>query len=102
MNNATYGVKAEREAELFYEGDRFIDLVRWGDAATVLADCGTKDFKFNGYQNGDNATVQSKDQWKIVESPTVGKGFKKGKNELFPIPAVDRNNDPNLAQNPNW
>jgi hypothetical protein len=33
MDNVTYGVKAERRAELYYEGSRFIDLVRWGDAS---------------------------------------------------------------------
>lgn len=102
MDNETYGVKAEREAELYYEGNRFIDLVRWGDAPTVLADCGTKKFDFAGYLNGDNTTAQSKAQWNIVETKTVGTGFKKGKNELFPIPAVDINNNPNLVQNPKW
>jgi hypothetical protein len=35
MDNVTYGVKAERRAELYFEGSRFIDLVRWGDAPKV-------------------------------------------------------------------
>ena len=59
MDNADYGVKAEREAELFYEGIRFIDLVRWGDAASVLANSGKMEYKFLGYKNGDNTTIQS-------------------------------------------
>lgn len=33
-------IKAERRAELAGEGHRFFDLVRWNDAATVLADQG--------------------------------------------------------------
>jgi hypothetical protein len=33
-------IKKERRMELAMEGFRFIDLVRWGDAATVLADRG--------------------------------------------------------------
>lgn len=33
-------IKAERRAELAGEGYRFFDLVRWGDAATVLASRG--------------------------------------------------------------
>lgn len=35
-------IKAERRAELAGEGHRFFDLVRWGDAATVLANRGFK------------------------------------------------------------
>lgn len=33
-------VKAERRLELAGEGYRFFDLVRWGEAATKLADRG--------------------------------------------------------------
>ena len=102
MDNAEYGVKAERRAELFFEGTRFIDLVRWGDAANVLADCGTYTPQFYGYQNGNNSAPQDKDQWKIIKTATIGEGFKANKHELFPIPAVDLNNNPNLVQNQGW
>jgi hypothetical protein len=102
MDNATYGVKAEREAELFYEGQRFIDLVRWGDAATVLADCGKYSYKFDGYKDGNNTVAQSPANWSILTTQTTGKGFIAGKNELLPIPAEDVNNSTTLEQNPNW
>ncbi len=101
MNNETYGVKAERRAELFYEGVRFIDLVRWGDAATELANSGKYEYKFLGYKDG-TTTIQSPSEYNILETPAVGVGFKSGKNELFPIPESDRNNNPNLKQNPGW
>lgn len=94
MNNADYGVKAERRAELFGEGQRFIDLVRWGDAATELADCGKQSVIFML----DEATGQTS----IARSNTGGNGFKAGKNELFPIPSSDINNNPALTQNPGW
>jgi hypothetical protein len=60
-------IKKERRAELAGEGHRFFDLVRWGDAATVLA----------------------------------SRGFKAGKNEIFPIPYSELQNT-KLKQNPNY
>lgn len=94
MDNADYGVKAERRAELFGEGQRFIDLVRWGDAATVLADCGKQSVILTG--------VKEDGSFDIARSNTGGNGFKSGKNELFPIPSSDINNNPSLTQNPGW
>jgi hypothetical protein len=102
MNNTQYGVKAERRAELFFDGSRFIDLVRWGDAATELTGLGGYNPIFYGYTNGNNGVQQSKANWKIVKNPIISEKFKAGKNELFPIPAVDKNNNPNLVQNPGW
>lgn len=60
-------IKTERRIELAGEGQRFFDLVRWGDAATVLA----------------------------------GRGFKAGKNEVFPIPAQELQGT-KLVQNPGY
>jgi hypothetical protein len=102
MTNTQYGVKAERRAELFFDGSRFIDLVRWGDAATELTGLGGYNPIFYGYTNGNNGVQQSKANWKIVKNPIISEKFKAGKNELFPIPAVDKNNNPNLVQNPGW
>lgn len=103
MDDETYGVKAEDRAEFFCEGHRFIDLVRWGDAPTVLADCGKLTYTCNlgtPYQISDNVTMYfSKD---VVSASTGGNGFKSGKNELLPIPSSEINQNPNLTQNPGW
>ena len=58
----------ERRAELAMEEDRFFDLVRTGQAASILA----------------------------------SKGFVSGRNELLPIPANQRQLNPNLKQNPGY
>lgn len=58
----------ERRAELAMEEDRFFDLVRTGEANTVLGPL----------------------------------GFKANKNELFPIPASQRQLNTNLGQNPGY
>lgn len=103
MNNAAYGVKAERRAELFGEGHRFIDLVRWGDAATELADCGKLIYTCNlgtPHPIAENITMYF--SYDLATSTTGGNGFKSGKNELFPIPTSDINNNPKLRQNPGW
>ncbi len=102
MDNEEYGVKTERRAELFYEGLRFIDLVRWGDAEETLADVGTQSVTFYGYTDDNNDEAQSKDNWDIEYTTTTGTGFEADKNELFPIPEVEINNNPNLVQNQGW
>jgi hypothetical protein len=102
MDDADYGIKAERRAELNWEGVRFIDLVRWGDAPVALADAGKYLTFFDGYKDGTSTTPQSKAEWKITKTRLTGDGFKAGQHELFPIPTVERNSNPNLEQNPGW
>ena len=66
-------LKHERVTELSGEGVRWNDLARWGDLGNQLA---TRDAAFST--------------------------FVKGKSELLPIPQLDRDLNPNLAQNPNY
>ena len=105
MDDETYGIKAERRAELYCEGFRFIDLIRWGDAATELADCGkyTYLWTFNSdyvYEISDGVYMYFFGSYS--ETSTGGSGFKSGKNELFPIPATEINQNPSLTQNTGW
>lgn len=74
-------IKKERKFELAFEGHRFHDLVRWGDATEALKDQGKEIPKGDGnYYSVDNA------------------GFK-ARNILFPIPAQELAVNPHMTQN---
>jgi hypothetical protein len=66
-------IKHERRLELATEGVRYFDLVRWGDAASVL----------NNMENG------------------FSKHFTAGKNEVLPIPLSELTNT-QMVQNPGY
>ena len=79
-------IKTERELELSYEGVRFQDLVRWGDAATVLGDF-AKTIPTGQIVNGQL-------QWKTID----GAGFK-ARNVLFPFPFDELTTNSKITQN---
>ena len=97
-------VKNEMRFELWLEGDRTVNLIRWGDTQQ-LKEVGSympdlrdalnygKGSEHDVYIDDSNATYY-KDRFDI--------GFKPGKHELLPFPkrAVDLNSG--LKQNPNW
>lgn len=82
-------IKKEKRLELCMEMVRFQDLVRWGDAATALANRGKQVPVFNGT---------------AVSYPYTNEtyGFKAGKNELLPFPEHEMGVNQNLVQNPGW
>jgi len=97
-------VKKEKRFEMWLEEVRGIDLVRWGDAATVLKDQGNYVPTFKDpFTNSDHGTWDS-NTWTITNTNYNGStyGFKAGKHEMFPIPAYALQNNPNLKQNPGW
>lgn len=76
-------LKWERRLELALEGCRFFDLVRWGDAATVM-----------------NAYYGSEAQRRSYYSDAI---FTAGRNEYLPIPQKQINYSGNLyQQNNGW
>lgn len=95
-------VKKEKKFEMWVEGCRWADMVRWGD--------------FDGVLNaGKNIPSLYDSKWTKEEQPdgsryyvkysnpnTMETGFKKGKHELFPYPDYEILTNPNITQNPGW
>ena len=90
--------------EMWLEGCRFQDLVRWGDVQE-LADNG------KSYPNWKDKIMESSDthegyidrsdaDWCIKQYPTLG--FKVGQHELFPFPFSETSVNENIVQNPGW
>lgn len=80
---AIKALKAERRLELNLEGHRFFDLVRWGDAATVI----------NAYFNSEKAK----------RSYLSTASFTLNKHEYLPIPQIEIDlSKGTLKQNPNY
>lgn len=73
------------------EGQRFMDLVRWGDAAKVL-----------GSQGQNIETIDL--NFQLIKDPASNPnyGFKAGRNELLPFPKKEIDQNPNITQNPGY
>ena len=81
-------IKAEKRLELCLEAIRYQDLVRWGDAMTVMGEQGKEVPSFSttgvkwGFQN-------------------TNYGFKE-RNKLLPIPLKEMDVNPNMNKNEGW
>ena len=95
-------VKNEKFLEMFNEGCRWADLVRWGDAAKELASMGEehpmqRDRMFtDGAATHEGYVVYEKNNSKLEH------GFKAGKHELMPFPYSATSVNENLVQNPGY
>ena len=109
-------LKKEKSYELWLEGSRWLDLLRWGDTDRVKkagqdvpklfdklhrapqsTDQGIK------WENGTEAnsrfyTVSTHEA--IDAKWTVG--FVQGKHDFFPYPTTVMSKNPNIVQNPGW
>lgn len=106
-------VKKEKWFEMWMEGCRYVDLVRWGDASTELANHWSTVPVFYGYKKGKTAEdieADGKNLYDVydirqldLEGLTKTKyGFRPGQDEHLPFPASELANNPNLVQNPGW
>ncbi len=85
-------IKDESWMELCFEGLRYQNLLRWGDAASRLANRGATHPELQ-----PDGTVE---YVRYNADGTVG--FKTGKHELLPFPADEMAVNPNMTQNPGW
>lgn len=97
-------VKNEMRFELWLEGDRTVNLIRWGDTQQ-LKEVGSymPDLRDAlNYGKGSEHGVYIDASKATYYKDTYDIGFKPGKHELLPFPkrAVDLNSG--LEQNPNW
>lgn len=84
-------IKIEKRLELCGEGQRFQDLLRWGDAAEALKDNG----KTYPLLNANGQVTYT-----ATGNPVYG--FKKGKHERLPYPATEIRLNENIDQNPGY
>lgn len=96
-------VKNEKRFELWLEGTRFIDLVRWGDAPEKLKDNGKAVPNLRDLigQEGHTEHYGYVD-WSNANYNGSNYGFKAGKNEYMPYPFSETSINPNIVQNPGW
>jgi hypothetical protein len=98
-------VKSEKFLEGWLDGTRFQDLIRWGDAATELADNGKY---YPTFYDAMSKKGEAEHRGYIDESDAdwcaklYNVGFKTGKSELFPFPFNEMQLNPNLVQNPGY
>ena len=96
-------VKDEKRAELIMEGERYFDLIRWGDTPTAVAGRGFFSYQFYGYKEGTDMENGSPSDYDVVAEVFNGaQNFVVGRDELFPFPYSEMNLNENLRQNPNW
>ena len=108
-------LKKEKSYELWLEGSRWLDLVRWGDTDRVK-NAGQDvpklfDKVHRAPQSGEKVTWQygseSNSRFYTVSSHEAidrgdKVGFVAGKHEFFPYPTSVMDKNPNLVQNPGW
>lgn len=112
-------LKKEKSYELWMEGCRWFDIMRWKDAKAIerLKNAGNDvphlfDKLFRTPQSSDEKVTwehgtEANSRFYTVSSHAAKDagfhvGFVEGKNEYFPYPQTVKNMNPNLVQNPGW
>ena len=109
-------LKKEKSYELWLEGSRWLDLLRWGDTARVKEAGSAVPKLFDKlyrtpqatdvnvkWENGTeaNSRFYTVDTHEAIDAKW-SVGFQAGKHEFFPFPTTVMEKNPNLVQNPGW
>jgi hypothetical protein len=108
-------LKKEKSYELWLEGSRWLDLVRWGDTDRVKQAGQDVPKLFDKlhrtpasgetvkWENGSeaNSRFYTVSTHEAIDAK-YEVGFKAGKHEFFPYPTSVMDKNPNLVQNPGW
>jgi len=97
-------IQTEKQLELCFEGVRYMDIIRWGTAYDLMKDQGKVTYILKVTKEGNGYS------YSVVEDAAMANpnaGFKKGKNELLPIPKAEMDvngveHGGNMTQNPGW
>ena len=109
-------LKREKQFELWFEGSRWLDIIRWGDTeriekagqdVPILYD---KFFRTPTESDGvvlwENGSEENSRFYTVSTHMAIDQGYQvgyvAGKHNLFPYPLDELVNNPNLVQNPGW
>ena len=104
-------LKKEKKYELWLEGCRWPDMVRWGDlekAKLAGSDVPVLYDKLHRAVKAGENVIWSEDGRFYTISTHQAKdagmdvGFKTGKNEYFPFPEISDRQNPKMNQLPGW
>jgi len=108
-------LKKEKSYELWLEGSRWLDLLRWGDTDRVKLAGQAVPKLFDKlhrapaagekvtWEHGTEADSRfyTVDTHEAIDAKNEV-GFKAGKHEFFPYPTSVMDKNPNIVQNPGW
>ncbi|MBC8082535.1 MAG: RagB/SusD family nutrient uptake outer membrane protein [Hymenobacter sp.] len=98
-------IRRERTVELAFEGQRYLDLLRWKTAETEIPQS-LLGVKVAGTEYGTDPAWQAlaarQENGFIVVDPGSGRRFDPSRNYLLPLPLAELGINPQLEQNPGW
>lgn len=87
-------LRHERRVELFLEGVRYVDMLRWKDESLV--------HDVYGYNRTKLSDPSNPSTWQFEKVTVSTREFDSAKGWLWPVPLTDMQNNDQLTQNPGY